>query len=197
LDLGLSEAGRTQIAEVAGYLAREPLSALYCSPRSRAVESAEILAGTDRKFQIVGDLAEIDFGDFEGHTYDEIAVCYPDLYKQWMEGPTKVHFPNGESFSQMRNRVLSAFRRLLETNDGQTIAVVSHGGVNRILIAWALEIPDHCLFRIAQPYAALSLLEFHEGIPSLRLLNENRERKSLCEKSGVRQPRPPKVLRFQ
>jgi alpha-ribazole phosphatase len=107
-----------------------------------------------------------------GLTYDEIAVGYPDLYEQWMSTPTKVHFPNGESFSQMRDRVLNAFQELLDQCNSQNIALISHGGVNRILIAWALQIPDNCLFRIAQPYAAVSLLEFYEGVPSLRLLNE-------------------------
>jgi alpha-ribazole phosphatase len=171
LDVGLSEAGRTQIAEVARYVTREPLAALYCSPRSRAVESAEILAGPSRKLQIVPDLAEINFGDFEGLTYDEIATRYPEIYEQWMDAPTKVHFPNGESFAQMRDRVLNAFKALLDKNDSETIAIVSHGGVNRILISWALQIPDDCLFRLAQPFAAISLLEFYEGLPSIRLLN--------------------------
>jgi alpha-ribazole phosphatase/probable phosphoglycerate mutase len=88
-----------------------------------------------------------------------------------MEHPTEVRFPNGECFAEMRDRVMTAFQLLLAKHDGETIALVSHGGVNRIIIAWALQMPDHCLFRLAQPYAAASLLEFVECVPSLRLLN--------------------------
>ena len=57
------------------------------------------------------DLREIDFEDFEGLPYDEIATRYPDLYRQWMETPTEVRFPNGESFREMRIRVLRSVRR--------------------------------------------------------------------------------------
>jgi len=119
----------------------------------------------------IEELAEIDFGDFEGLLYDEIAARYPEAYRQWMEKPTEVRFPNGECFLEMRERVMSAFRSLLARHEGQTVALVSHGGVNRIIIAWALQMPDYCLFRLAQSYAAASLLEFVEGVPRLQLLN--------------------------
>ncbi len=58
---------------------------------------------------LVPHLKEIDFGDFEGLTYDEIAGRYPDLYRQWMESPTEVQFPNGECFDDMRIRVFDGF----------------------------------------------------------------------------------------
>jgi len=171
-DAGLAETGRSQMAQAAEYLKTEPIAAIYTSPLSRAVESARILAGVlSRPIEIAADLREIDFGDFEGLTYDEIAVRYPDLYRKWMETPTEVRFPNGESFSQMRGRVLGAFEAIQRERKEQTVAIVSHGGVNRILIAWALRMPDDCLFRLAQDYAAINLLEIGDGIPNLRLLN--------------------------
>jgi alpha-ribazole phosphatase len=168
LNIKLSDAGRKQIAGVAEYLKTEPIAAIYSSPRSRAVESAELLA---RAVEVIPDLAEINFGDFEGLTYDEIALRYPNVYQEWMNTPTRVQFPNGESFTQMRDRVVNAFQALLAAHQEQTIAIVSHGGVNRIIIAWALQMPDAAIFRLAQPYAAVSLLEFVEGIPSVRHLN--------------------------
>jgi alpha-ribazole phosphatase/probable phosphoglycerate mutase len=160
------------MAQVARYMGSETLGGIYCSPRSRAVESAAILAkAADCSVCEMPELAEIDFGDFEGLLYDEIAARYPEVYREWMENPTEVRFPNGECFLEMRERVMRAFELLLARHDGQTVALVSHGGVNRIVIAWALRMPDECLFRLAQPYAAASLLEFVEGVPSLRLLN--------------------------
>jgi alpha-ribazole phosphatase/probable phosphoglycerate mutase len=88
-----------------------------------------------------------------------------------MERPTEVRFPNGESFSEMRTRVLRAFDAIRTAREGQTAAIVSHGGVNRILLAWALQMPDASLFRIAQGYAAINLLVFPEGVPQVQLLN--------------------------
>ena len=172
LDIGLSETGRAQMAQVAEYLKTDPVAAIYTSPRSRALESARILAAVPScPIEIVADLREIDFGEFEGLPYDEIAARYPDIYRQWMETPTKVRFPNGEIFSEMRDRVLRAFETIQRERKGQTVAIVSHGGVNRILIAWALQMPDNCLFRLAQDYAAINLLAFMDGLPSLQLLN--------------------------
>ena len=119
----------------------------------------------------MADLREMDFGEFEGLPYDEIAARYPDIYRQWMETPTEVRFPNGEIFSEMRDRVLRAFETIQRERKGQTVAIISHGGVNRILIARALQMPDNCLFRLAQDYAAINLLAFMDGFPSVRLLN--------------------------
>jgi alpha-ribazole phosphatase len=172
LDVGLSEKGRAQMAEVAQYLKLESVSAIYTSPSSRALDSARILAaGHSCPFEILRDLREIDFGDFEGLSYDEIAARYPDLYRQWMEKPTEVRFPNGESFSEMRDRILRAFDAIQSERHGQTIVIVSHGGVNRVLIAWALQMPDSALFRLAQDYASINLLAITDGLPSLQLLN--------------------------
>jgi alpha-ribazole phosphatase/probable phosphoglycerate mutase len=170
LDIGLSEEGRAQMARVAEYLATEPVAAIYASPLSRAADSARILAAhASCPVEVVADLREVNFGGFEGLTYDEIAARDPELFRQWMETPTEVRFPDGESFSEMRTRVLDAFARILRERQGQTVAMVSHGGVNRILLAWALQMPDRCLFRLAQDYAALNLLTFAEGLPDAGL----------------------------
>jgi alpha-ribazole phosphatase len=172
LDVGLSETGRAQMAQVAEYLKGEPVAAIYTSPRSRALESARSLgAVASCPVEVVEDLREIDFGGFEGLAYDEIAFRYPDLYRQWMETPTEIQFPNGESFSAMRVRVLRAFDTIQREHEGQTVGIVSHGGVNRILLAWALQMPDNCIFRLAQDYAAINLLELADGLPSVQLLN--------------------------
>lgn len=120
---------------------------------------------------VMVDLREIDFGDFEGLAYDDIAARYPELYRQWMETPTEVRFPNGESFQEMRSRVLEAFDAIQRERTGQTVAIVSHGGVNRILIAWALQIHDEYLFRVAQDYAAVNLIAVEGGTPCVKLVN--------------------------
>lgn len=172
LDVGLSDTGRSQIARVAEHLAAEPLSIIYASPLSRTRESAQILAAScQRPLQIADELREMHFGDFEGLTCDEIALRHPALYQQWMETPTKIRFPNGETFVEMKARVLLKFAGILGAHAGQSVAIVSHGGVNRIVLAWALQMPDDCLFRLAQGHAAVNLLTFAEGVPVVQTLN--------------------------
>jgi broad specificity phosphatase PhoE len=111
------------------------------------------------------------FGDFEGRTYDDIAATHSKLYRQWMETPAEVRFPNGENFAQMRVRVLDAYRRLLARRHDQTVGIIAHGGVIRIILADALGIPDANIFRVAQRYAALNLIRYFDGYPSIELVN--------------------------
>jgi alpha-ribazole phosphatase len=174
LDVGLSPNGRLQIAHVAETLEGEPIAAVFSSPRRRALESARAIASAcGCPCEVLPALREIDFGDFEGIAYDEIAARYPAEYRRWMEEPAKVTFPNGENFSMLQARVLAAFHLIAEQRAGGTVAIVSHGGVIRALVAWALEMPDDCIFRIAQDFAAINLLELTEGTPSVRLLNSH------------------------
>jgi alpha-ribazole phosphatase len=172
LDVPLSAGGRAQLARVAHYFRKEPLDAIYSSPLIRAMESAGILAsGSSIPVHEAPDLREMHFGDFEGLGYDEIAARYPDTYRQWMETPAEVRFPGGEDFTEMRARVLRAFQTIQAETPEQTIAIVAHAGVIRILVAWALQMPLSALFHLAQDHAAVNLLTFVEGYPVLRLLN--------------------------
>ena len=128
--------GRRQIAETNEFLQNFGLSAVYTSPRQRAVESAKIIAQSlEISPAVCENLAEIDFGDFEGKTYAELEIEFPETFKKWMETPTEVEFPNGESFTQMRARVVRETEKILQSHERETIALVSHGGVNRIILA--------------------------------------------------------------
>jgi alpha-ribazole phosphatase/probable phosphoglycerate mutase len=177
-DIGLSETGRAQAARAGARLASEGIAVIYSSPLRRAVESARILADTVRcPLEIEPALREVDFGAFEGLTYDEIKAQYPALYSRWMEAPTTVRFPNGESFHDLQRRVLEAFESIRRTRSGEAVAFVSHGGVNRVLLAWALQMPDSAVFRLAQDYAGMNVLTFPEGTPVVRLVN-------YCEAAG-------------
>jgi len=172
LDVELSAAGRAQAAQLAELLKAEPLAAVYSSPRIRAIQTAEAVAAPHGlAISIRPALREIDFGDFEGRTYDEIAASHPDLYRQWMETPTEVRFPRGESFAQVRERVLGVFVPLLTQHENQSIAIVTHGGVVRIILADALGIPPRNIFRVGQRYAALSRIRYLGDHASVELVN--------------------------
>jgi len=172
LDVALSAAGREQAAQLAERLRSEPFAAIYSSPRERATQTAKAIAAPHSlAISICPAFREIDFGDFEGRPYDEIAASHPDIYRQWMEHPTEVRFPNGESFARMRERVLAAYRPLLAAHEGTTIAIVTHGGVVRIILADALGISPRNIFRIAQSYAGLSHSRHLGDFSTVELVN--------------------------
>jgi alpha-ribazole phosphatase/probable phosphoglycerate mutase len=120
---------------------------------------------------VLEELAELNFGDFEGRTYNEIAAAHPEFYAEWMANPTKVHFPGGESFAEMWKRVSTALARLRATHAGLTFGIVAHGGVNRIILAEALGLCAENIFRIAQRYAALNLVQYYGEQPVVELMN--------------------------
>ncbi|MCI0720394.1 MAG: alpha-ribazole phosphatase [Acidobacteria bacterium] len=172
LDWGLSDRGQFQAQMAAQALSGEALAAVYSSPRRRARQSAEFLGkAKGLAVQILEGLCEIDFGDFEGLTYEEIEKQYPEQYQRWMTRPTEIHFPGGESFAQMQTRVIATSTKLCQRHQGQSIAIVSHGGVNRIILAEALGMPATHIFRIAQRYAGLNLVTHYEGVPTVELVN--------------------------
>ena len=172
LDVGLSNLGREQIRRVARRLKKMQLSAVYSSPRRRAYESAEIIA-IEHKLDVSSDprLCEIDFGEFEGLTYDEVAERYPEEYREWMERPTEVTFPGGENFMTLRERVTHCADRIRASHSGQTVAVVSHGGVNRVILAEALHLESKYVFRVDQSYASVSIIDYYDHTPVVRLVN--------------------------
>ena len=174
------------------------ISAVYCSPLSRALKSAEIIA---KPFGIkpaeIPDLRERSFGIWEGMSFDEIREKYPEEFKAWADNPMKFSPMQGESTLEVRDRVVEALDKILEDRSqgvkgsrGETnnslessnprilepffsegIAIVAHGGVNRIMLCHLLGIPLENIFRIEQDFAALNIIEFWDNYPVLKLIN--------------------------
>jgi broad specificity phosphatase PhoE len=172
LDVGLSAGGRAQCAALAAELAPERPAALVSSPRRRALETAAAIAAPHGlETGVVDDLRELDFGELEGRTYDEIAVTRPELYAEWMTSPTRVQFPGGESYAALKARSLAAVRRLREANGERTVVAVTHGGVVRAVLADVLGMPDELVFRIAVEPASVSVVEWIADEPLVRVVN--------------------------
>ena len=145
-DIDLNEDGHKQAAAVATQLAHEHLDAVFSSDLKRARDTAVAIASAHGlEVQVDPDLREIDQGDWEGLTTDEIRTRWPDLW-----GPNR-HYnarPGGESPQQVKSRSLRALQRAVEAHPDGVIAVVSHGGTIRWLSAEALGFDDYRSRRI-------------------------------------------------
>ena len=117
------------------------------------------------------DLREIDFGELEGLTYEEAERTRPDIYRAWMEAPTEVTFPDGESYAVLRARSLAALEDVRARHADGVCAIVSHGGPIRAILAGCLQMADAAIFRLAQGYGAVSVVEWLEGVPIVRMVN--------------------------
>lgn len=177
IDVPLSEKGERQVEQLAESLTckyiknSDGLSAVYCSPLSRALKSAEIIA---KKFGltpiVVPDLRERNFGVWEGMSFNEIKDKYPAEFEAWANNPLKFSPIGGESTLEVRDRVVVALDRILDDNSTHT-AVVAHGGVNRIILCHIMGIPLENIFRIEQDFAAVNIIEFYDKYPVVKLLN--------------------------
>jgi alpha-ribazole phosphatase len=170
LDVPLSAAGRQQAEALVQALEDVEIDAIFTSPLRRARETAAPLA-TARRLQPVAHegLRELSFGELEGRTYADIERERPELYESWMTDPTGTRFPGGETFAELRERALAAAAEVRASHN--TAAVVAHGGVTRAILADALAMPDEAIFRLDQPYGAISVVDWIDGAAVVRAVN--------------------------
>ena len=91
-------------------------------------------------------------------TFDEIKQKWPDAFKAWAANPLEFSPMGGENTMALKARALKAFIEIVAANNGKNIAIVAHGGINRILLCELLGIPLENIFRIEQDFAALNVI---------------------------------------
>lgn len=174
LDVPMSEKGIEQVRRTANFvsLSTSKLSAVYCSPLSRALKSAEIISEPFGLTPIVmADLRERSFGIWEGMSFNEIKERYPEEFEAWADNPLKYSPIGGESTIEVRDRVINALNKIMNNHNSQSLSIVAHGGVNRIILCHIMGIPLENIFRIEQDNAAVNIIEFWERYPVVKLLN--------------------------
>lgn len=174
LNPALTEDGRAQVRAAAQWLSplADSLTAVVSSPVRRARETAELLAARlgDRPIEVDDGFAETEFGVWEGLTFSEVARRHPEDLTAWLDS-VDVAPPGGESFDQVRQRVLAARDRLLAAHAGGTVVIATHVTPIKILVAEALAAPLTALFRMELTAASVSVISYHGDQPSLRLFN--------------------------
>jgi broad specificity phosphatase PhoE len=172
----LSERGEEQALLVADALAIFPVAAVYSSPRARAYRTAQpIAARFQQDVQVVDELAEGDFGAWEGLSRAELLARGPLVEQQlraWEADPTQAP-PEGESFADVQARVTTAIARLAEKHPDQTIVLVSHVGPIKALLCSVLAAPLTSLFHIFLDPATISVVDWGASRATIRLLNSH------------------------
>ncbi len=151
-DRPLNETGRAQARALADELASVPADAIYSSDLARALETAEILSERlGLPVTALRELREIDVGDWEGLTREEIDVQFPSGSRAWRSG--KPGWSGGETYEQLAARVLPALERIARDYPNGRVVVVGHGGTIRSVRAHL---------------ARLSVAEHRRRLPSIR-----------------------------
>jgi alpha-ribazole phosphatase len=170
-DVSLSSKGESQFSEWAQCLQAEPFKAIYSSDLERTRNSARIL-GEPHQLEPVTfpELRELCFGNWEGLSVTEVEKRYHDQLKERMKDIEAFHVQGGETFAQLQERVIPKFEEIVRRHPNEQIAIVCHGGVNRVILSHLLEIPMKRIFRLKQDYAALNIIQYYGDEPVVELL---------------------------
>ncbi len=135
-DVALSDLGRAQARAVATLLRERVFTRVVASPMCRAREAAHIIVRDPHiPLDFLDDLREIDFGTWEGWTFEDIQTRDPDGFHAWQKHDEAFCFPCGESRAAFRARVERALAHILETGSGAVLVVVHKGVIKSMLRA--------------------------------------------------------------
>jgi probable phosphoglycerate mutase len=175
IGVDLSDEGRRQAQRLAQRLAGDAIKAVYCSPLSRTVETAEILAAPHGLALIHRDgLREISHGRWEGLTRREVEQRFPDEYAAWEMDPFTFAPATGESGLLVLARALPVIREIVVAHPGQTVAVVSHKATLRLILSSLLGFDARGYRdRLDQSPACLNVVDFKDPVRArLMLFND-------------------------
>jgi len=159
-DLPLSSRGLDQAAALAKRFHDIPLEAVYTSPLLRARQTAQAVAADKCPVYIHSELIELDGGEWDGLTYEQLHARFPGSFGPGAKGGCP---PGGESDEDGLARIKSAFEHIA-ANTNKCAAIVAHSGVNRLLLCDLANLPLNEKKKMGQDYAAVSVLVCTDGV---------------------------------
>lgn len=173
IDIDITQKGVEQMHRLAGLLEGKEITAVYSSDLIRSARGAGIISRRiNIPFTPLRELRERRVGAWEGLTAEEIKAGFPEQHAAWRKDLLNFRPPGGECLADVSARVLPAFKRIVASHPSHAIALLLHGGVNRIILADALGIEPLNIFRIDQAFGALNIIDYHEdGMVVVKLLN--------------------------
>ncbi|MGC9520831.1 MAG: alpha-ribazole phosphatase [Anaerolineae bacterium] len=160
-DIPLNEAGRAQAVAVARRLASVALQAIYTSDLGRAAETARVIA-QPHGLEVHEDvrLRELNFGVWQGLTYQQIAAQDPKRLARWNTDRANRAPPEGESLAQMAARLRALLDEVKAQHPNDTVALISHGGTIRVILCLLLDHPLSAYWQFEVDNTAVAEIEW-------------------------------------
>jgi broad specificity phosphatase PhoE len=159
-DIELTETGLTQARLLSELLSSRELQAVYSSPLKRAVQTAEKIADPHGlQVQHLPGLMELNQGDLEGLTFQELRANHSQLLKDWLESPAHLKMPGGESLQELQDRGWPAIEHIFQAHREGAVAVVSHNLCITTILCKLLNIGLDNFRRIRQNNGAINIIE--------------------------------------
>jgi probable phosphoglycerate mutase len=174
LDVPLNDTGLRQARAAARRIAAAwTVQAVYYSDLARTRATAQAIAAACKapSFAHPG-LLDIDYGQWSGLSPAEASVRDSERLALWYKQPHRVQIPGGESLDAVRQRAVAGMDGLAHQHDGQTIVLVSHLVVCRLLVLEALGLDCSHFWRIQQDTATINIVDWHEGVYTIVAIND-------------------------
>jgi len=172
-DVELSATGHWQVEKLRDRLSTEKIDVIYSSDLRRALGTAETIASPHR-LEVIAcpELREFDYGELDGLTFAEICRLHPEVAELCACWSLRLKFPGGESVDQLRQRVSGFLDRLQQHSPEQTVLVVTHGGLLRLMVCALLGIDLRHWGQINIDLASLSIVDTYPEAAVIGLLND-------------------------
>ena len=169
-DIPLSEEGWRQTEKLVQGLSQISPHVIYTSDLSRARVAAEKLARlTGAPLKVTPKLREIHFGDWTGKSFQEL-LSLTEFQKR-LSSPEEITPPGGESLKDLARRASEVIEEICTQHKEKLVAVFTHGGLLRAVIALATGAGLKNFFRLHQDYASVNLIDYYPDGPVIRLIN--------------------------
>jgi probable phosphoglycerate mutase len=161
VDLTLTAEGRRQAAVTADRIhATWRPAAVFASPLSRCRATAEAIATPlGLSPRPLDGLIDIDYGQWQGLTPDEVRARWPGLLETWYRAPDWAAIPGGETLQDVLVRAISALRDVVDRHPSDTVVLVAHDSVNRVILLHALGLPLSRYWRLGQHPCAINEID--------------------------------------
>lgn len=173
-DLPLTPHGLEQAGRSGDVIRRRwTLDALYCSPLTRCVHTAEAIAtGLALKPAPHPGLNDIDYGTWQALAVAEVEQRWPEQLARWHSVPHTMRPPDGESLQEVLARATAALSVMLTDHGETTIALVTHDSVIRLLLGHMLSLPVSAYWSLSQSPCAINEIGFADGRFTIHSINE-------------------------
>ena len=155
-DVELSQTGESSVSDLIPTMAELPDLQFHSSDLIRAVHTAQILGGQ----KVIRDprLRELNFGDWEGRTWDQVHEQDADYLAAWSDNWVALAPPGGETFTELASRAGDWLSEVAAESSDSVMVVAAHGGSIRALLCQALDLSLDCAMKFKIGHARVTRL---------------------------------------
>jgi probable phosphoglycerate mutase len=168
----LTENGIKQAERIAQFIKPFNISAIYSSPIERAEKTAAIVAKHNSlEYKVDDRLIELDMGKFTGMPYDQIFEKHGNVFLKFYDGELEIAHNGVETFTQVKNRILSMVDHVLKEHNNENILLVTHMDPIKAMISTIMNANANSMFELIIENASLTVFKEHQGKLSLSAIN--------------------------